>query len=106
MKFLSGLSYANVVATIALFVALGASAYGNPLLWSAVVPMALIVLLYGFPRLRPALAGFGFGIAGALLFAAVAGTVDVRFVPDFLDRFWLAAQATVAGLFAAAVLRK
>jgi serine protease len=86
--------------------ALGASAYGNPLLWSAIIPMALTVLLYGFPRLRPALAGFGFGIAGALLFAAVAGTVDVHFVPDFLDRFWLAAHAAVAAMFAAAVIRK
>ncbi len=41
--------------------------------------------------------------------AAVRGghdTVDVRYVPDFLDRFWLAAHATVAALFATAVLRK
>ena len=38
----------------------------------------LTVLLYGVRKLRPALAGFGFGVAGALLFAAVSGTVDVR----------------------------
>jgi hypothetical protein len=47
------------------------------------------VLLYGVRKLRPALAGFGFGVAGALLFAAVARTVDVRFVPDLLDPIWL-----------------
>ncbi|HET6147403.1 MAG TPA: S8 family serine peptidase [Polyangia bacterium] len=86
--------------------ALGPAAHGNPLLWSAILPMTLTVLLYGVARLRPALAGFGFGIAGALLFAAVAGTIDVRYVPDVLDRFWLAAHAAVAGIFAAAVLRK
>jgi len=85
---------------------LGPNAYGNPLLWSAIAPMLLTVLLYGVPRLRPALAGFGFGIAGALLFAAVTSTVDVRYVPDFLDRFWLAAQAGIAAIFATAVLRK
>jgi serine protease len=86
--------------------ALGPAAFGNPLLWSAILPMILTVLLYGVPRLRPALAGFGFGIAGVLLFAAVTNTVDVRYVPDFLDRFWLAAHAGVAAIFATAVLRK
>jgi serine protease len=83
--------------------ALGA---GNPLVWSALAPVALTALLYGVRRLRPALAGFAFGIGGALLFAAVAGTVDVRLVPDFLDRAWLVANAAVAALVAAAVVRK
>ena len=85
---------------------LGPAAFGNPLLWSAIAPLLLTVLLYGVPRLRPMLAGFGFGIAGALLFAAITSTVDVRYVPDFLDRFWLAAQAGLAAIFASAVLRK
>ena len=80
--------------------------YGNPLLWSALIPVALTVLFYGNARLRPALAGFGFGIAGTLLFAAVSNTVDVRYVPDFLDRFWLLGQAALAGFFATAVIRK
>ena len=64
------------------------------------------MLFYGDARLRPALAGFGFGIAGVLLFAAVSNTVDVRYVPDFLDRFWLLGQAALAGFFATAVIRK
>jgi serine protease len=85
---------------------LGPAAYGNPLLWSAIAPLAFTVLFYGFPRLRPALAGFGFGVAGALLFSAVSGAVDVRYVPDFLDRVWLCAHAGVAALFAGAVIRK
>jgi serine protease len=79
---------------------------GNPLVFSAVAPLALTVLLYGVRKLRPALAGFGFGVAGALLFAAVSGTVDVRYVPNFLDAIWLAAHAGVAALFATAVIRK
>jgi serine protease len=92
--------------TLAVSSALGPAAIGNPLLWSAIVPLTLTVLLYGVRRLRPALAGFGFGVAGALLFAAVTNTVDVRFVPDFLDRFWLFAHAAAAALFATAVIRK
>jgi serine protease len=85
---------------------IGAGAFGNPLVWSAIVPLALTVLFYGVKRLRPYLAGFGFGVAGALLFAAIAGTVDVRFVPDFLDRAWLVVNAGVAALLATAVIRK
>jgi serine protease len=92
--------------TLGVANAIGPAAHGNPLLWSAIAPLVLTVLFYGVRRLRPTLAGFGFGIAGALLFAAVAGTIDVRFVPDFLDRFWLAAHAGVAALFATAVIRK
>jgi serine protease len=92
--------------TLGVAGALGPAAHGNPLLWSAIAPLVLTVLFYGVRRLRPVLAGFGFGIAGALLFAAVTGTIDVRFVPDFLDRFWLAAHAGVAAIFATAVMRK
>ena len=75
-------------------------------MYSAIAPLALTVLLYGVRKLRPALAGFGFGVAGALLFAAVSGTVDVRYVPGFLDPIWLAVHAGVAALFATAVIRK
>jgi hypothetical protein len=32
--------------------------------------------------------------------------VDVRYVPDFIDRFWLVAHAGVSAIFAAAVIRK
>jgi serine protease len=89
-------------ATDVLAGALGA----NPLVYSAVIPLGLTVLLYGARKLRPALAGLGFGVAGALLFAAVSGTVDVSWVPDVLDPLWLAVHAGVAGLLATAVIRK
>jgi serine protease len=79
---------------------------GATLLYSALAPVGLVALLYGVRRLRPALAGFGFGVAGALLFAAVGHTVDLRFVPDAIEPVWLAGQAAIAGLFAAACLRQ
>ena len=79
---------------------------GNPLVWSALAPLALVGVLYGVARLRPALAGFAYGVAGALLFAAVSGLVDVSFVPSFLDRAWLAANAALAAVLATSVLRK
>ena len=76
------------------------------LVYSATVPVLLTLLLYGVRRLRPALAGFGFGVAGALLFAAIAHTVDLRFIPDAVEPYWLGVQAAIAGLFATACLRK
>jgi serine protease len=91
---------------LALASALGPVGVGNPLVWSAVAPLALIVLLYGVARFRPALAGFAFGVAGALLFAAVSGVVDVSYVPGILDRFWLAGHAAIAALFGTAVIRR
>jgi serine protease len=86
--------------------AAGAGMLLNPLLWSAAIPLLLTVLLYGVTRLRPSLAGLGFGFAGALLFAAVSRTVDVSFLPSFLDPFWLGAHGVFAALVATAVIRK
>jgi len=97
------LSFVTTGFPTAIAGAIGPAAYGNPLLWSAAVPLVLTALLYGVRRLRPALAGFSYGVAGALLFAAIAGIVDVRFVPDVLDRAWLVAQAGLAALLATAV---
>jgi len=85
---------------------LGPAGQGNPLLWSALLPVATVALLYGVRSLRPALAGLAFGIAGSLLFAACAYPADIRFVPDFLDRTWLAANAVLSTGLGALVLRK
>lgn len=79
---------------------------GTPLVWSALLPIGLTGLFYGAPRLRGILAGLGFGMAGALLFAAIAGAFDVRGIPDFLDRGWLVVNAAAAALVAATVLRR
>jgi hypothetical protein len=70
------------------------------------LPLGFTALLYGVRRLRPALAGLGFGVAGALLFAAVGDLYDVRFIPDLLDRAWLVANAALAALVATTVLRR
>jgi len=79
---------------------------GTPLVWSLLLPLGLTAIFYGVPRLRGVLAGFGFGIAGALLFAAIAGSFDVRVIPNLLDRPWLAANALAAATLATAVLRR
>ncbi|HSZ81134.1 MAG TPA: S8 family serine peptidase, partial [Polyangia bacterium] len=97
------LSLLSEGAPLALSSLLG---FGNPLVWSAALPLGFIVLFYGVPRLRPALAGFAFGFAGALLFAATTRLVDVSFVPSFLDRAWLAANACLCAVLATSVLRK
>jgi hypothetical protein len=76
------------------------------LLWSALFPIGAVALLYGVRFLRPALSGLAFGVAGGLLFAACAYTADIRFVPDFLDRAWLAANAFLATGLGALVLRR
>ncbi|HEX2660960.1 MAG TPA: S8 family peptidase [Polyangia bacterium] len=86
--------------------ALPRSLQGNALLWSALLPLGLTAILYGVPRLRGALAGFGFGVAGALLFAAIALAFDVRGIPDLLDRAWLLLNAAAAAVIAVAVLRR
>jgi hypothetical protein len=60
--------------------------------------------LYGVAKLRPALSGLAFGIAGALAFGAIAYLADVRFVPDFLDRAFLFVNAGVAALVGVAAI--
>ena len=83
---------------------LGPAGQGNPLLWSALLPLVAVALLFGVRSLRPSLAGLAFGVAGGLLFAACAYPADVRFVPDFLDRAWLATNACLATGLGALVL--
>ncbi len=85
---------------------MGPAGQGNPLLWSALLPLTAIALLLGVRRLRPALSGLCFGVAGALLFAACALPADIRFVPDFLDRAWLLANALVATGLGVLVVRR
>jgi serine protease len=104
-----GVPLVNVAASGALDAAdalLRPAWRGSPLVWSALLPVGLTALLYGAPRLRGALAGFGFGVAGALLFAAITATFDVRLIPDVLDRPWLAANAALTALVATLVLRR
>ncbi len=84
----------------------GAAAQGNPLLFSALVPLALIALGYGNPKLRGILAGLTLGWAGNLAAHAVFRSVDIRFIPDSLDAMWLLANAALLAMSARLVLRK
>ncbi|HXU60683.1 MAG TPA: S8 family peptidase [Polyangia bacterium] len=101
-------SHAHAAATAVSggFTDLARGPVSATVVYSAFAPVGLIVLLYGVRRLRPALAGFGFGVAGALLFAAVGHTVSLRFIPNSLESVWLVGQAAVTAVFAAACLRK
>jgi serine protease len=84
----------------------GASAHGNPLLYSALIPVGLTVLLYGNRKLRGALAGLAIGVGAHLLFHAFMRESDVKLVPDLLDSTWLAVNALVSFATGWAVLRK
>ncbi len=81
-------------------------AQGNPLLWSALLPLGAIALLGGVPRLRGLVGGLAFGVAGALAVAALTGALDVRFMPDLLDRAWLAGHAALAAVLGRFSLRR
>lgn len=98
-----GFAGSLVVGALGLLVAPFA---GAPLVWSAILPVIAVALLYGMPRMRPALSGFAFGAAGALLFAGLAYVADVRWMPDFLDRAWLLGNAAVSLVLGALVARR
>ncbi len=70
------------------------------------LPLGAAGLLLGLRRGRGVVAGLSFGFAGALAFAAIAQLVDVRLVPDLLDRGWLVANAALAYVLGVLALRK
>lgn len=78
----------------------------NPLLASAALPMAAVLLLYGVRKLRPTLVGLTLGIGGSLLFHAVVRTFDVAWMPNFLDATWLAVNGAIALGIGYLVMRK
>ena len=102
----SWLSFTTVSVTEAVPATFAGLGLGNPVLLSAILPFTAIALLSGAPRLRPALGGLAFGIAGALAVLAVMGSLDVTVVPDAVDRLWLAANAATCVLLGRSVLRK
>ena len=87
---------------------LGPLGHGNALFFSALLPLLMIVVLYGSARLRPLLAGLSVGVAGHLLFHAAAGFTDVHWVPNtlMLDELWLALNAFACIAMARLVLRR
>jgi len=79
---------------------------GNPLLWSALLPLVAIALFNGVRGARGILAGLAFGVGGALLFAAIGKPFSLAFIPSLLERPWLVANALGATWLGTAVLRR
>ncbi len=92
---------------MALLGLLGLALDGNALIQSAMVPLVLLMLGYGAPKLRAPLAGVAAGAAAHLLFLAVVGT-DLRWVPSVfvLDQLWLAANALLCIALAKTAIRR
>jgi serine protease len=88
---------------LALF---GASVHGNPIALSALVPVVLFATLFGVERWRGVLAGVAVGVAGHLLFHAVAPVVDIRGVPGALEALWLGANAAICVGLAKVAIRR
>lgn len=74
---------------------LGVQHHGNPLLFSALIPVILSMLVVGAGPLRGMVAGLSAGWGAHLLFAAFTGTVGMLFMPALLSPLWLLAN----GLF-------
>jgi serine protease len=86
--------------------AFGAAAHGNPVVFSALAPIAAAIFLYGRKSLRGAIAGLAIGVAAHLFFRAAIRTMDVQWVPNALDAAWLGVNAFLSAAVAWAVLRK
>ena len=83
---------------------LGPSGHGNALFFSALAPLALIAVGYGWRRLRGALAGFAAGVAGHLAFTAASGLTPIHWVP--FDPLWLLGNAALCLGLASLTLRE
>ena len=86
---------------------LGPLSHGNPLFMSALIPLGLIAVASGVPRLRGVLAGIAVGVAAHLLFFAAVPVFDVSYLPGTtLDQLWLVANAAVCAGLAVLTLRR
>lgn len=70
----------------------------NVLVGSALVPLALTLLLFSVKSTRALVSGLILGIAAYLLTTGVDASVDVRWLPGMglLDRIWLVANSLLA----------
>jgi len=89
-----------------LDLAFGAASHGNPLFYSALIPLLAAGLLYGRKHLRGLVAGLAIGVGAHLLTHAFLHTVDIRFIPSALASTWLAVNALACFVTGYAVLRK
>jgi serine protease len=86
---------------------LGPAGHGNALFFSALIPLALLAVGYGVPRLRAALAGVAVGVAAHLAFFAVVPLTSVQ-VPAIagVGTLWLAVNAAACLGLARLALRR
>lgn len=87
---------------------LGPLSHGNAAFFSALLPLGLLAIGYGVPKLRGLLAGVSVGVAAHLLFAIAAPTMtEVRYMPAAfgIETLWLAVNAFVAVALARVALK-
>lgn len=77
---------------------LGPLGHGNALFFSAALPLLLLAVGYGVPKLRGILAGLSIGVAAHLLFYIAVPLTEVRYMPAAfgIETFWLGCNALVA----------
>ncbi len=86
---------------------LGPTGHGNALFFSALIPLALLAIGYGVPKLRAPLAGLAIGFAAHLAFFAVVPFVTVHVPALFgVGALWLAVNALVCIGLARLALRR
>jgi serine protease len=88
--------------------AFGGQGHGNALFFSALIPLALLAVGYGVPKLRLPLAGLAVGVAAHLAFHAVVPMTDLRYAPTVfgLDALWLGVNAVLCVAMARVALRR
>jgi serine protease len=85
---------------------LGGHAYGNPLTYSALIPLVAALLFAGQKKWRGVLAGLALGFAAHFVAQMVNRTTDVSFIPNSLDNLWLGANAAFCTWLGRALLRR
>lgn len=77
---------------------------GSALFFSALIPLGLLAVGYGVPKLRAPLAGLAIGFAASMIFAVVAPTMTVA--APIASSIWLAVNAAVCVGLARLALRR
>ena len=86
---------------------LGPTGHGNALFFSALIPLALLAVGYGVPKLRAPLAGLAVGIAAHLAVFAIVPFASVQVPAIFgIGALWLVVNAAVCVGLARIALRR
>jgi serine protease len=79
---------------------------GNPLVYSAGLPLLLVALLYGQRRLRGGLAGICLGQGAVLLYTLFGSGTALSYLPSGLAALWLSVNALLCLALAALVAHR